>query len=109
MSTQLSPEEFVRAAWSLVHRCDGSYRHYANGTILLQLSNHVFEDFPNYNDAYNFTLDRIEEVRKLREEIAWMTHNGDGPWDIATPKRILAVLTAQLTTLCTGLREEWTK
>ena len=91
MSTQLSPEEFVRVAWVTVHQdfnCSypeetstdlGQPKYsywvgvYHNRNLIKSWLCH-----PSYAEAfdaaYTFTLDRIEEVRKLREEVAYINN-----------------------------------
>lgn len=61
-------EEYVRAKWSLVHLCDGSYRGYPRGTVLLQDVNNHWFDFDAWEAAYEFTLAREEEIRQVEEE-----------------------------------------
>jgi hypothetical protein len=63
-------EAYVRGAWVHVARCDGSYRGYPRGTVLVQQVIGQWVDFPSWLAAYNFTLQRQEEIRQVEEEIA---------------------------------------
>ena len=63
-------EEYVRQRWErewIV--CDGSYRHYAKGTVLLNWANHCFYEFADFQAAYDFTIAREEQIRLVEEEI----------------------------------------
>ena len=63
-------EEYVRARWKRVIVCDGSYRHYAKGTILLNWANHQFYEFNDCSAARAFTKQREREIAEVEEEIA---------------------------------------
>ena len=58
-------EEYVRARWVRVLVCDGSYRHYAKGTILLIWSNHQFYEFKDFSAARAFTEKREREIAEI--------------------------------------------
>ena len=111
-------EEYVRARWERVIVCDGSYRHYAKGTILLNWSNHQFYEFKDFSAARAFTKQREREIAEVEEEIALLklvivTIKNDimfdaGCWvekDELKAKRILAVEQARLAELRRGMKE----
>ena len=62
-------EEFVRSAWEHVIVCDGSYRHYAKGTVLLNWANHCFYEFNSFTAAAEFTRDHLEQVRCAEQNV----------------------------------------
>ncbi len=66
-------EKLVRETWQLVHRCDGSYWYYPEGTVLIQPQNHKWLEFPDWQAAAEFTRERLEEVRQVEREIEWET------------------------------------
>lgn len=70
--TASDAEKFVRAYWALVANCDGSYRGYSRGTILIQQIRGQWLDFPSWLAAYQFTLEHQEKVRQIEREIKWM-------------------------------------
>ena len=94
-------EEMVRAAWELTHRCDGSYRGYPRGVVLLQDKHGHWLDFTSWAAAAEFTRERQEEIRQLREEIFY---SNCGPNAIPVCKRILARLEAELAKLRQGMK-----
>ena len=106
MSTDMSTaEQKVRAVWELVHRCDGSYRGYPRDVVLVQDRNGHWLDFPSWDAALAFTEERLEEIRQLREEIAYF--NYDGAMDIcAVPKRIITRLKSILAEKTAGMKPE---
>jgi hypothetical protein len=63
-------EQFVREKWNLVHCCDGSYRNYRRGTILIQDTPGHWLDFQGWIPAAEFTRQREEDIRQVEEEIA---------------------------------------
>ena len=65
-------EKYVRDHWDLVHRCDGSYRSYPRGTVLVQDVNGHWSDFDSWENAAQFTRDRLEEIRQVEDEITWI-------------------------------------
>jgi uncharacterized protein YukE len=72
MSEQLTAEqmrEYVESRWGLTHHCDGSYRDYIRGTVLLQTKNRCWTAHESWATAYAYTKDREEEIRQLGEEI----------------------------------------
>ena len=71
----MTDEEYVRARWERVIVCDGSYRHYAKGTILLNWSNHQFYEFKDFSAARAFTENREREIAEVEEEIDSITRN----------------------------------
>jgi len=62
-------EQYVSDRWKLVHQCDGSYRHYLRGTILLQEVHGQWLDFDSWQAAYAFTLEREKQIAEVNEEI----------------------------------------
>ena len=69
---------FVREHWDLVHHCDGSYRAYPRGTVLIQMVHGEWLDFASWAAAAEFTEQRLEEIRQVEEEIklgAWIVVN----------------------------------
>lgn len=65
----MTDEEYVRARWERVIVCDGSYRHYAKGTILLNWANHQFYEFNDWSAARAFTEQREREIAEVEKEI----------------------------------------
>lgn len=65
--TAEAAEAYVRGAWERVLQCDGSYRGFVRGTILIFYANHQYWIFADWLAALEFTLAREEEVNKLRE------------------------------------------
>lgn len=70
----MTDEEYVKSKWEHVIVCDGSYRHYSKGTVLLNWANHCFYDFKNFSGAHAFTLERELKIREVEEEIALIQH-----------------------------------
>ena len=69
---------FVREHWDSVHHCDGSYRAYPRGTVLIQMVHGEWLDFASWAAAAEFTEQRLEEIRQVEEEIklgAWIVVN----------------------------------
>lgn len=100
-------EKFVRESWERVLVCDGSYRHYVKGTILINWANHQFYEFGpgDWSAARAFTEERLEQIRQIEEEI----HLIEG-WRFTVEghpaaKRILARLTEQRDALKKGMRQ----
>jgi len=62
-------EKEVRDSWELVHRCDGSYRDYPEGTILVLYATGKWWDFPSWSAAAAFTRERKEQIRLVKREI----------------------------------------
>jgi hypothetical protein len=62
-------EQYVRERWENVIVCDGSYRHYAKGTILLNWANHQFYDFKDFSAAKAFTVEHERKIAEVEEEI----------------------------------------
>jgi hypothetical protein len=62
-------KQYVRSRWEKVIVCDGSYRHYAKGTVLLNWANHCFHEFASFEAAAEFTRQREVEIRQVEEEI----------------------------------------
>jgi hypothetical protein len=62
-------EQFVREKWDLVHQCDGSYRDYPRGTVLIQDGHGHWLDFDSWAAAAEFTRERLEKIRQVEEEI----------------------------------------
>jgi hypothetical protein len=69
-------EKLVCDTWERVLVCDGSYRHYAKGTILINWANHSFYKFKaeHWDEAASFTRVRLEEIRQVEEEIALLEY-----------------------------------
>lgn len=64
--------ELVERTWALTALCDGSYRFYPRGTVLIQDVHNQWLHFPDWAAARAFTEQRIREVREIEEEIAWV-------------------------------------
>lgn len=123
----MSDESQVRAFWKRVLVCDGSYRNYLRGTVLMQPQNNVFYDAVDFDAALAFTEQRKREIREKQEEInvlcALLECTKPGPliddtdppiyecsylpesWELKL-QRILAVLNAQYAELVRGVRPE---
>ena len=102
----MTDEEYVRARWERVIVCDGSYRHYAKGTILLNWANHQFYEFNDWSAARDFTEQREREIAEVEEEIAWLSDGMDcSDPDDEVGQRILAVEQARLAELRRGMKE----
>jgi len=103
-------EKEVRDSWEFVHRCDGSYRDYPKGTILiLQGVPGKWWDFPSCAAAAAFTRERKEQIRQVEEEIAYTEREAEvgeligADWTPIT-KRILVREQAALAELRKGMR-----
>jgi hypothetical protein len=70
-------EREVREVWELVHCCDGSYRGYPRGTVLLQDVNGHWFDFETWQAALDFTNQRKREIAEIDEQIAQMKSDRD--------------------------------
>ncbi len=70
----MSDEEYVKSKWEHVIVCDGSYRSYVKGAVLLNWANHCFYEFKDFAGAYTFTLEREQKIREVEEEIALIQH-----------------------------------
>lgn len=70
--TTQQEREYVEARWELVVCCDGSYRGYRRGTILLQDVIDHWLDFHSWHAAYLFTLDRERQIAEVEEEIEFV-------------------------------------
>jgi len=105
--TTAEMEQYIRSKWELVSRCDGSYRHYEMGTVLIQdVHNHWF-DFDSWQAAYDFTLAREEEIRQVEEEIKFLHElKSFGSWveNHTGWQRILAREQAALADLKRGMK-----
>lgn len=106
-------EQYVRSVWGLVHQCDGSYRHYSRGTVLVQTTHGQWIDFPTWSHAADFTRQRLEEVRQLQEEIASVNYHigfmivTSGPMSYpASWDRIVVRLNKELQMLTRGMMED---
>ena len=109
-------EKEVRDSGELVHRCDGSYRDYPEGTILIQQGvPGKWLDFPSCAAAAAFTRERKEQIRQVAEEICWLNAeqfkqrpHANSPMPPqpteAVLKRILAREQAALAELKKGMR-----
>ena len=102
-------EEYVRQRWELVHICDGSYRDYPRGTILLQCERGSWLNFPSMQAAYDFTLQREEQIRLVEEEIQLLSEFQEGLRVNSSHRpivlqRILARLEAALDELRKGMK-----
>ena len=108
----MTDEEYVRARWERVIVCDGSYRHYAKGTILLNWANHQFYEFKDFSAARAFTENREREIAEVREEISeieddilsYSSHDNADSFAVIY-RRILARLQARLAELRRGMKE----
>ena len=69
VSAEPDYEAYVRAKWEMVHVCDGSYRDYPRGTILIQQVIGRWVDFPDWKAAYAHIKAVEEELRCLDREI----------------------------------------
>ena len=69
----MNAEEKVRAAFELVHRCDGSYRGYPRNTVLIQVVHGHWLDFRSWSAAAAFTDARLAEIAEISEEISLLT------------------------------------
>ena len=105
----LMAEEYVRSRWDFpIIVCDGSYRDFARGTVLINWANHRFYDFPGFDAAATFTAEREEAIRQKREEIgvvkaAQTVAEVEGcSVERITWARILAVLEGQLAEMLKG-------
>ena len=107
----MTDEEYVRARWERVIVCDGSYRHYAKGTILLNWANHQFYEFNDWSAARAFTEQREREIAEVQEEIeyvssfAWLPSRSGKREEHPVWQRILAVEQARLAELRRGMKE----
>jgi hypothetical protein len=70
--TEQASREYVEARWSLTVQCDGSYRHYVCGTVLIQEKNHQFWDFASWQAAKDFTVEREKQIAEVNEEITYI-------------------------------------
>lgn len=99
-------ENKVNSVWERVIVCDGSYRHYKKGTVLLNWANHCFYEFDSWSAALAFTEQRLREIAEVEEEITllerWRTISG-------ATKRILAREQAHLAELKRGMKAEATQ
>ena len=94
-------ERYVRDRWNLVHRCDGSYRGYLGGVVLIQ-DTHGLLHFETWAAARAFTEARLEQIRQVEEEIAYVRRWHRGPHPVWT--RILAREQATLAELRIGMK-----
>jgi hypothetical protein len=78
----MTNEEYVRSVWDRVLVCDGSYRHYAKGTLLLNWANHCFYEFEDWSAAAEFTRELLEQIQHVETEIGWLRHTCPGPSQI---------------------------
>lgn len=106
-------EARVRSAWDLVHRCDGSYRDYSAGTILLQIVNSKWLDFPSWEAALAFTTqhkrkiaDLEEEIDSAKSDVRWFAQGGaiEDHQQEEIHKRTLARLESALAKAKRGMR-----
>ena len=56
----------VEAVWRLTHQCDGSYRDYPRGTILIQQAPGKWLDFPSWSVAAAFTHGQLRQIQRYR-------------------------------------------
>ena len=105
----MTNEEYVRSKWERVLICDGSYRHYAKGTILINWKNNGFYDFPNFDDAAEFTRQREGYIRHVHEEIETLDDVQDEKLaameELDPIKRTIKRLQIILTELTLGMKE----
>jgi len=105
-------EQFVREHWELVHRCDGSYRHYQKGAVLLQEERNHWSEFESWAAARAFTEARLEEIRQVEEEIILLRSMvillTSEPTDQTAPiyKRTIVRLSSIRAELKRGLKEK---
>lgn len=97
----MNDEEFVRSVWKLTAQCDGSYRSYPRGTVLVQEVRDHWVDFESWPAAAEFTRNRLEEIRQVEEEIYDLNGSDTPPVSL---ERILAREQAALTELKRGMR-----
>ena len=71
MAEMSANEKLVRATWVLVAVCDGSYRGYPRGTVLVQdaISIGHWFDFDSWSASAEYTTARREEIRQVEKEI----------------------------------------
>ncbi len=103
--------EFVNAHWELVHCCDGSYRSYPRGTILVQDVNSHWFNFDSWSAAAEFTRERLEQLRQVEEELQLIgilkCDIESGSWDegyLKVVERVLAREESALAELKKGMR-----
>ena len=80
--TATEQEKVVREYWNLTAECDGSYRGYSRGTVLIQDVNHHWFDFPDWSAAYAYTLDHQQKRAELESQIKTVMLFIDGRKDI---------------------------
>lgn len=66
----MTDREFVEQHWQHCTECDGSYRHYPKGTVLLVIRPHCFIECDSWDAAAEITRDKLEERRQLIVEAA---------------------------------------
>jgi len=66
----MDDKQAVKAKWILTHHCDGSYRDYPRGTVLIQDEDRHWLNFDSWAAAAEFTRNRLEEIRQVEEEIS---------------------------------------
>ena len=65
-------EKFLLRHWEFVYCCEGSYRSYPRGTILVQDVNLHWFNFDSWSAATEFTRARLELIKDKQEEIEWL-------------------------------------
>lgn len=70
-------EKYVRERWELVHRCDGSYRHYVRGTVLVQDTHGHWLDFESWDFAYAFTIERERQIAEREQDCCILNRIGN--------------------------------
>jgi hypothetical protein len=103
--TAAEKRAYVEERWELVHHCDGSYRDFARGTVLIQDRHNHWLDFPDYSAAYDFTLQREEEIRLVKEELTRIyVYASDAKsrilFEMAQPDEELPYLSQEVRNLC---------
>ena len=64
---QQTAEKYVRSRWASVHIPDTNHFHWE---VWLEFLDGRAEIFKDWSAAYAFTLEREEQIREIREEIA---------------------------------------
>ena len=102
----MTAEQEVRAAWELVHKCDGSYRNYKRGTILVQDRHGHWIDFGSWDSALAFTREHDHKIEEVEEEVEIIGADAvNGALGMGhVYGRVLAKLEAELTTLRKGMK-----
>ena len=112
----MDDEQVVKATWLVTHYCDGYYRDYPRGVVLIwsQDEDRHWLNFDSWAAAAEFTRNRLEEIRQVEREIEeLLTFSGSGgdwcEWGIEGPyvaDKEVASLIRGYTTRCRILARE---